>query len=452
MTPSDGDLARRALQGDAESAAALYDRYFDRVYDFCLRLLFDAEAATAAAAETLRRALTTLSEPGALEGFRTHLFSNAVAVAVTRSLEGERPLEKAQTAEFQRVEPERLSNPLQAPLAQEEAGLVWEGVLRLDPRDYALLDLQRRQGLEIAELAAALHIGQQAARRGLDKLTRDTESSISSLITARRGSRTCEGLRRSLLGLPIAASREQLRQATERHVRSCPVCTTTRLALVPPFEVLGALAAVPPSWGLREKAREQALAAWGAGSTAPPADTTPKVVPPSPVFGGAAAGAGGGRRRPLIGSGALGDGWRSLTSGRNLILPLGAALLVLAAAWGIAWGTGMFDGSGGGTALTSPTPTATASATATVAPSATAAPSPTATDTAVPTVEPSSTPEEEATPTPTTPPETATPATTPAETSTPETTPSPVDTATPEPLPSETVEPSRTRSAGRGDE
>jgi len=439
MTPSDGELARRALQGDAESAAALHDRYFDRIYDFCLRLLFDAEAAAAAAAETLRRALTTLSEPGALDSFRTHLFSNAVAVAVTRSLEGERPLEKAQTEDLQRVEPERLSNPLQAPLAQEEAGFVWEGVLRLDPRDYALLDLQRRQGLEVAELAAALQIGQQAAQRGLNKLTRDTESGISSLITARRGSRTCEGLRRALLGLPIAASGEQLQQATERHVRSCPVCTTTRLALVPPFEVLGALAAVPPSWGLREKARERALAAWGTGATPPPTDTTPKIASPSPVFGGAAVGAGGGgRRRPPIGTGALGDRWRRLISGHNLILPLGAALLVLLAAWGIAWGTGMFGGSGGGTALTTPTPTATATATA--VPSATAAPSPTATDTAAPTVEPSSTPEEEATPTATTPPETATP----AETSTPEVTPLPIDTATPEPLPSETAEPSPT--------
>ncbi len=451
MTPSDGDLARRALQGDAESAAALYDRHFDRVYDFCLRLLFDADAATAAAAETLRRALTTLSEPGALDGFRTHLFSNAVAVAVTRSLLGERPLEKAQTAEFQRVEPERLSNPLQAPLAQEEADLVWEGVLRLDPRDYALLDLQRRQGLEDAELAAALHIGQQAAQRGLDKLTRDTESGISSLITAQRGSRTCEGLRQALLRLPIAASRERLRQVTERHVRSCPICTTTRLALIPPFEVLGALAAVPPSWGLREKARDQALAAWGAGTTEAPPDTTPKMAPPSPVFGGAAAGTGGGGRRRLLIGGALGDWWRRLISGRNLILPLGAALLVLVAAWGIAWGTGMFDGSEGGTALTSPTPTATATVTATVVPSVTAAPSPTATDTAVPTVEPPSTPEEEASPTATTPPETATPATTPTETSTPEVIPSPIDTTTPEPFPSETAEPRGTRSS-RGDE
>ncbi len=75
MTLSDGVLAQGALQGDAESAAALYDRYFDRVYDFCLRLLFDAEAAAAAAAEILRRSLTTPSESPAPEGFRTHLFS-----------------------------------------------------------------------------------------------------------------------------------------------------------------------------------------------------------------------------------------------------------------------------------------------------------------------------------------------------------------------------------------
>jgi hypothetical protein len=37
---------------------------------------------------------------------------------------------------------------------------------------------------------------------------------------------------------------------------------------------------------------------------------------------------GGSRRRPPIDTGALGEGWQRLTSGRNLILPLGAALVV----------------------------------------------------------------------------------------------------------------------------
>lgn len=435
MTLSDGVLAQGALQGDAESAAALYDRYFDRVYDFCLRLLFNADAA---AAEILRRSLTTLSEPGAPERFRTHLFSHAVAVAVRRSLERERPLEEAQGEAFQRVDPERLSDPIRAPLAQEEAGLVWEGVLRLDPRDYALLDLHRRQGLETAELAAALQISRQAAQRGLDKLTRDTESGISSLIMARRGSRNCEGLRRALLGLPIAATGEQLLRVTERHVRSCPVCAATRRALVPPFEVFGALAAVPPSLALRESARERVLAAWRTASTAAATDATPGIAPPPPVVtGAAAAGAGGGgRRRPPIDTGALGEGWQRLTSGRNLILPLGAALVVLATAGGIAWGTGVFGGSGGGTAVSSPTPKATPHATGTIVPSTTLTASPTASATASPTVEPSSTPEEEPTAMPTALPETATPTTTPA-------------TPTPSPLPSETPEPSRTPSPTR---
>jgi len=448
MTLSDGVLVQGALQGDAESAAALYDRYFDRVYDFCLRLLFTAEAAAAAAAETLRRSLTTLGEPAAPKSFRTQVFSHAVAVAVVRSLEKERPLEKAQTEALQRVDPDRLSDPIRAPLAQEEAGLVWEGVLRLDPRDYALLDLHRRQGLEAAELAAVLQIKQQDARRGLDKLARDTEGRISSLIMARRGSRNCEGLRRALLGLPIAATGEQLRRVTERHVRSCPVCTATWRALIPPFEVFGALAAVPPSLGLRESARERVLAAWGTASTAPPTDEAPGIAPPPPVVtGAAAAGAGGGgRRRPPIDTGALSEGWQRLTSGRNLILPLGAALVVLATAGGIAWGTGVFGGSGGGTAVSSPTPKATPSATDTPIPSTTLAASPTASATASPTVEPSSTPEEEPTTMPTALPETATPTTTPA---TP--TPSPVATATSPPSATETPtpEPSHTPSPTR---
>ena len=452
MIPSDWELARRALQGDPESVATLFDRYFDRVYDFCLRLLLDAQAAADAATETLRRSLTTLSDPAALESFKTHLFSDAVAVAVRRSMERERPLEEAQTEAFQQMDSERLSDPIRAPLAQEEAGLVWEGVLRLDPRDYALLDLHRRQDLDTTELATVLGISKQAAQRGLAKIQKDTESGISSLIMARHGSRSCEGMRRALLGLPIAATAEQLRRLTERHVRSCPVCAAARRALVPPFTVFGALAAMPASPTVHDSAQERVLAAWEAAPTLSTGATPAAAAPPPTVVARAAAsgGGGGGARRLLVDTGALGEAWQRLISRRNPILPLGAALVVLAAAGGIAWGTGMLGGSRGGTAVASPTPEATSTGTPIPA---TPTASPTASVTPQPTVEASPTSEKKATPTPTATalPPTATPtATATADNITPTRTPRPTRTPEPteiaSPLPSETPESSETPS------
>ncbi len=447
--PTDGELAGRAAQGDEAAVAELFDRYFDRVYDFCIRLLGNAEAAAGAAEETFRRAMTALGDASGRGGFTP--FSIALDVALERRLQVERPTEEAQSEAFHQVNPQRLSDPEKMPLAQEVAGLVWEGASRLEPQDYALLDLHLRQGLEDTEIAAALNI--RRAQRRLNRLKRETEKGLSSLIMARWGSRNCEGLWRVLLGLPIAASKDQLQRATERHLRSCPVCGAAQRGMIPPLEILGALAAVPPPLGLRESVRGRAIEAWRAGAAAM---VTPTPVPESPLppLGAAPGEAGGDGRGPLANAlAALGDGWQRLASAigsrRNLILPLGAALVVLSAAGGIAWGTGVFDGNGA--AITSPTATGTPTvastvAAATVAPAVT--PTPTASATAPPTVAAPPTPVPPS-PTPLPPTETPLPPTDtpapPTDTPSPEATPSPTATVELTPTPSATPSPRATR-------
>ena len=42
---SDGDLVRAAAEGDRQAFAEIYDRYADRLYDFCVGLLGDRDAA-----------------------------------------------------------------------------------------------------------------------------------------------------------------------------------------------------------------------------------------------------------------------------------------------------------------------------------------------------------------------------------------------------------------------
>jgi DNA-directed RNA polymerase specialized sigma24 family protein len=387
---SDGELLRRAMQGDEESAAALHDQYFDRIYDFCIRLLLDAEAAASAAEETLRRSLTSLSSLPQPEAFRAHLFSTALDVALKGGSTIERAVEEAQKETFQQIDLERLSDPDHATVAQDEASLVWESVSKLDPRDYALLDLHLRQDLLVPEIAQALGIGKGSVQSGLDRLKKDGEGDALALIMARRASRDCGDLRRVLLALPIAATRGQLRQATEHHTRFCSVCAAARRELVAPLEIFGALAAVPPPAGLRESVRQRVMAAWMAVPHVAPVEAPPETVPPPPppppaVTEAAASGEGRGGR------------WHGLTAGRNLVLPLGAVFIVLGAAGGIAWGTGMFGGSGGGSAKATPsatpglTPYPTNTAMATVTP--TEAPI----STPSPTEPPSPTPEETAT-------------------------------------------------------
>ena len=41
----DGDLARASAEGDRQAFAEIYDRYADRLYDFCVGLIGDRDAA-----------------------------------------------------------------------------------------------------------------------------------------------------------------------------------------------------------------------------------------------------------------------------------------------------------------------------------------------------------------------------------------------------------------------
>ncbi len=75
------------------------------------------------------------------------------------------------------------------------------------------------------------------------------------LIVGRRGSRNCDGMRRAMLGLPIAATRGQVRKAVDKHVKSCPVCTATRAGLASPLLVLAAFSLVTVSAAESEAAQ-----------------------------------------------------------------------------------------------------------------------------------------------------------------------------------------------------
>ncbi len=183
---------------NAERTAELFDRYYNRLYDFCLRVLGLPDAAADTARESFQNAL---SSPAVGGPFDVILFSAALDALEPRlmlrhpSSIGSNPL-------FHQVDVSRLADATRAPSAQETGGLIWETMSRLDPADYVLLDLRFRQNLDEADLALILRSNERAVRNRLSKLLARTEPELSSLIVGRRGSRTCEGMRRAMLGLP----------------------------------------------------------------------------------------------------------------------------------------------------------------------------------------------------------------------------------------------------------
>lgn len=443
MTPEDGEPLGMS-SANADKAAELFDLHFNRVYDFCLRVLGMPDAAADAAEESFRNALAA---PPAAGSFDIRLFSAALDALEPR-LKLRHPSAIGSNPLFHQVDVARLADTTRAPSAQETAGLIWETMSRLDPADYVLLDLRFRQNLDEADLAAILKTNERAINSRLSKLLKRTEPELSSLIVGRRGSRNCEGMRRAMLGLPIAATRGQVRKAVEKHARSCPMCTATRAGLASPLSVMAAFSLVTLSSSESEAARGRLIAA---AAALPPIVTTVAAVkppPPMPVaaiggmagaggIGSAAGGMGGGGiSRPGVGFGDLFHRFFSkLQFSNGMALPIVGALVVFAVAVAIAFGSGMFGGSGATTKATK-TPTATRTPAATATPKPTKEPSPTEEPATATPEEATSTPEPAVTATHTPSAASATPqpvTPSPEVTATPEATETPASTHTPHP-------------------
>ncbi len=254
----DSQLVARAAAGDQDSFAALYNRYFDRVYDFAHRLMRNSEEAADITQDTFVKAAEALRGLKRQESFKAWLFSithNLAMNRLERMNRTPRPIESEEDEEpliYQQIDPDRLANPETAAEDSDLARLVWEAAAGLDPRQYALLDLHVRQGLDSAEIAEVLGVSKGNGYVMLNRLKKAVEEAMTAYIMACRGRRECTALNELLTAAQFEAMTPDIRRAVDRHIASCPTCGESRKRLVSPLAILGALAPVVPPAGLRE--------------------------------------------------------------------------------------------------------------------------------------------------------------------------------------------------------
>jgi RNA polymerase sigma factor (sigma-70 family) len=260
-TSSDSELVTRALNGESDAFAELYNRYFSSIYDFLHRTMRNGEEAADLAQETFLHAMQSLNSLTKAGAFKSWLFSIAHHLALNRLERQKRFVEPAPlSAEEQpeadpllyQVDTDRLANPEEAAEMKETARLVWEAAASLDKRTYTVLDLHVRKGLETGEIAEVLGVSSGNAYTLIHRMKRALEEAISSYLLMRRGSKRCEKLRQMVELFAIPPVTQQMRKTVERHVRKCEICAETKRTLMPPLSVFGAFAAVPAPAGLQQ--------------------------------------------------------------------------------------------------------------------------------------------------------------------------------------------------------
>jgi RNA polymerase sigma factor (sigma-70 family) len=214
-----------SARADPRGFGAIYERYGDRIHDYCQAVLRHREDAADAAQDTFLIAyerLGQLRDPGRLKPW---------LYAIARS----RCLRRIQDRGRQR--PTEDLDPL-SPTAPEASGeaesaqlrqLVWDAAAGLADDDRAVLDLHLRQGLSGGELADALGVSPEKANLMLHRMKQRMGRTIGALLVARTGRRDCPDLAAITTGQLTPLIRKRL----ARHVDRCATCRDRRGRLTP---------------------------------------------------------------------------------------------------------------------------------------------------------------------------------------------------------------------------
>lgn len=333
----DVELAGRAITGDGEAFAQLFERWFDRAFDVAWHIVRNRDTAADVAQETFATAwqqIGTLRQPESFGGWLLRIARNKGLNRLAHE-QRSRPVGDEETLAMHDLDHRTGDDPAEPLVAGERDDLVWAASVALGDDDASLLSLHLRHGLGAGELADELGIAANAAHQRLFRLKKRLGDAIGAWTLWHRGSPSCPELRTLLSNAGTTRFDRDASSMIAAHTRGCPDCESQRTLQLSPEALFASVPLVAAGPALRAQA---AAALHSAGVPSPasasptdaPSDSTPADRPDP---GGADdtgqtaeshAGEGGGR----------GDGWRSGVRGR--------ALLVLAAAVSVVWALALF--------------------------------------------------------------------------------------------------------------
>ncbi|MDP9238944.1 MAG: sigma-70 family RNA polymerase sigma factor [Chloroflexota bacterium] len=257
---SDGELERLAAAGDTDAFGELYERYSNRLYDYLVRIVRNPDDAADLMQETFVRALGALSPSRVgTARFSTWLYKIAHNLAVSRLERNARmvPLVPSDDEDVPRRyhDVNAVEAPDVAAEARELSALVWEAAEALDARQYSLLDLHVRQGLDSGEIADVLGVSKGNAYTMLSRLRQTFESAVAAVVISRQARGKCRELDKVLREHGAPQLTPALRKTIEEHTATCETCSAERQRLVSATALLRAVPLLPLPLLVKERVR-----------------------------------------------------------------------------------------------------------------------------------------------------------------------------------------------------
>ena len=266
--PTDAELACAAAGGDRRALAQIYDRYADRLHDFCIGMLRDRDSAADCVQDTFCIAATSLGglrEPARLRPWLYSIARNE-SLRRLRDRRRERPSEDLPDVASSEAGPATLANRLNL------ANLMAEAAGGLSDRDRLVLELTYRHGLDGRELADALGVSPQNANVMVHRLRETVERSLGALLVSRQvqaNPAECRELATILHGWDGRFT-ILMRKRISRHIEMCNTCDLERRRRVSPAALLGGAPVLVPAPGwLRDQTMREVELVCSATGMAP---------------------------------------------------------------------------------------------------------------------------------------------------------------------------------------
>jgi RNA polymerase sigma factor (sigma-70 family) len=240
----DAELTWGAVAGKRAAWAEIYDRYADRLHDYCYSILRDRQESADALHEAFLTAATKigkLRDPGRLRPWLYAICrTQALAMAPPRS------------RELQVEDVDDLTPPPGSDYeARELRRLVWNATDALAPKERAVLALYLRHGMDGQELGEVLNVRPHHATLLLSRVRDHAERSLRALLVSQSGRADCPFLNGLLVDWD-GSPNPLLPKRVVRHIDSCPVCGERSERMVSPLALLSGVPLLPAPPELRE--------------------------------------------------------------------------------------------------------------------------------------------------------------------------------------------------------
>src|SRR5579862_4622378 len=240
----DSEVVAAIVAGDPGGLAEAYDKYAAPLYAYCRSLLREPADAADVVQDTF------VIAAGRLAGLRdqNRLRPWLYAVARNECYRRTRTTAAHPTASLDTmpdVTDATADTSGEASRAELRA-LLRSAIRGLKASDQDLIELQIRQGLDVAEIAAMLGVSRNHTHALLSRARDQLETSLGVLLVARTGREDCAALRTMLWGWDGELT-VLTRKRLNRHIERCPVCAERKRRELAPALLLGlaSLAALP---------------------------------------------------------------------------------------------------------------------------------------------------------------------------------------------------------------